>query len=406
MKSVFYRALLVSGVFAAVGDAYSLYDAAPMVGLPESHAIRYSMSARVGYDSNVNWSYTGHEDESVYVNASVSAAYADMESVNKLSYNVRLGASHYFGLEDNSSVSETRGDCALSASVVHAFGAADTYSGSLSVTYSPQPDYASGYSPAYSYGDIVTVSQSNVYSHAIDARWSWNASVSFQSVNYTENEERSDDRYYLSAGTGLQYRESSLLTYMFNLGYSRDLRDCGQDSNVYTATVGFQRSLDPFSSCGGSIGIQARQYSSDTIVNPCGNFSYRRKVSEGLNVSFYTSFSNENVDTYRSTGGSSGASYLSDMTWRVGMNSSYVLSPDVTYNFGASLMRSNYSRGGGRLMNEETLSVQLTAGLSYAFSRDLRGDISGSYNWYMRDYEVYDQDMNRWTVSTGLTYSF
>lgn len=406
MKSVFFKSLLLSGVLAAVGDAFSLYDAAPMIGLPESHAVRYSAGVRVGYDSNVNWSYTGHEDESVYVNASVTAAYADMESVNKLSYNLRLGATHYFGLDNNSSTAETRGDCSLSASLVHAFGAADTYSGTLNVTYSPQPDYASGYSPAYSSGDMVTISQSNVYSHAIDSRWSLNAQASFSSVNYIEDYERSDDRQYITFGAGAQYRESSLLTYTFNLSYSMDLRDQGEDSNVYMATVGFQRSLDPFSSCGGSIGIQARQYTGDTIINPCGNLSYRRSISEGLNMTCFLSFSNENVDTYRATSVSSGASYLSDMTWRFGMNGSYVLSPDVSYNFGASLMRSNYSRSGGRLQNEETLSVQLSAGLSYAFSRDLRGDISGSYNWYMRDYESYDQDMNRWMVSTGLTYSF
>lgn len=406
MKSVIYKTLLLSGVFAAVGGAYSLYDAAPLIGLPESHAIRYTASVNVGYDSNVNWSYTGNEDESIYVNASVSASYADMESVNKLQYSARVGATHYFGVDSNSSVAENRADCSLSASLVHAFSAADTYSASLSVTYSPQPDYASGYSPAYSYGDMVTTSLSNVYSHAIDARWSWNASVSFSSVNYIESYEQNDDRYYLSFGTGAQYRESSLLTYTFNLGYSRDLRDKGYDSNSYTATVGFQRSLDPFSSCGGQIGLQARQYTSDTIVNPCGNLSYRRRVSEGLNVSLYTSFSNENVDTYRATSVSSGASYLSDMTWRFGMNGSYVLSPDVSYNFGASLMRSNYSRSSGRLNNEETVSLQLSTGMSYAFSRDLRGNISASYNWYMKDYEAYDQDMKRWTVSTGLSYQF
>lgn len=405
MKSYFYKSLLLSGVCATMGGAYSLYDTAPMVGLPESYNIKYSASLRVGYDSNVNWSYR-NADESPYVNASIGAKYADMESVNKLNYSVRLGFTYYTGIDDNSTAAETRGDCMVSADIVHAFDSANTLSSSLYATYSPQPDYADGYSPAYCIGDMLSLSQVNVYSHALDSRWSLNANLAFRMVTYTESEEQSDNRYYIEAGVGARYRESSIMTYKFDLSYTRELRKEGLDSDRYVATIGFQRALDPFSSLGGDIGVAARVYPQDTIYSPCGKISYNRKLSEGLNARVYASYADENAGSYTSFGSGS-QTYLKNQTVRFGARISYILSPDVTYSFGAAYIitdRSEASRGARPYTCDR---YEISAGLDYAFTSQLRGSISVSYSDLSREYDgLAEESSDRWNVSAGVTYNF
>lgn len=405
MKSYFYKSLLLSGLCATVGGAYSLYDTAPMVGLPESYNIKYSASVRVGYDSNVDWSYR-NEDESPYVNASVSARYADMESVNKLSYDVKLGVTQYTGIDDNSSAAETRGDCQVSAGVVHAFDAVNTLSSSLYATYSPQPDYADGYSPAYCMGDMLSLSQVNVYSYALDSRWSLSGTLAFRMISYSESVEQADDRYYIEAGVGTRYKESSIMTYKADFSYTRELRKEGLDSDRYVVTVGFQRSLDPFSSLGADIGAAARVYAQDTIYSPCCKISYKRKLSEGLNARVFASYADENAGSYMSYGGG-GQTYLKNETIRFGARISYILSPDVTYSFGAAYIltdRSDATRGGRSYSCDR---YEISAGLDYAFTRQLRGSVSVSYSDLSREYDgASEESTDRWNVSTGITYSF
>ena len=406
MKSYLYKVLLLSGAFATVGSSFSLYDAAPMVGLPESYDIKYSSELRLGYDSNVNWS-SRHEDASPYVSASVGARYADMESVNKLSYNVRLGFTHYTGLEERSSFAETRADCMLSASMVYAFDSVNTLSSSLNATYSPQPDYADGYSPAYCYGDMLALSYVNVYSHAIDSRWSLNGTLAFRLITYSESEEQDDNRYYLEGGVGAQYRESSIMTYKTNLSYTRELRDKGLNSDRYVASVGFQRALDPFSSCGADVGIAARVYSVKTIWSPCGKISYRRKLTEGLNVQAYASYADENAGSYMGYGSGS-QTYLENRTVRFGTIVQYVLSPDVTYSFGVSYFiterSSSTSVASAGVTSDQ---YEISAGMSYAFTNNLRGSLRAAYSSISREYEGRsDNSADRWNFSAGVTYTF
>lgn len=386
---------------ATVGGAFSLYDTAPLVGLSESYNVKYSASFGVGYDSNVNWS-DGNEDASPYVSASVGARYADMESVNKFSYDVRLGFKHYTGLDNNSPTAETRGDCRVGVNMVHAFDSVNTLSSSLYATYSPQPDYADGYSPAYCLGDMLTVSQSNVYTHALDSRWSVNGSVSFQMIRYMESIEQSDDRYYITGGVGAQYRESSIMTYKLNLTYSRELRNEGLDSDRYVVTVGFQRALDPFSSCGADVGIAARVYSQETVWSPCFNFSYRRKLTEGLNARVYVSYADENAGSYQSS-----QTYLKNRTMRFGSEFDYVLSPDVTYSFGAAYIVTKRSEATRGASDYDCDRYEIKAGINYAFTQQLRGYIKASYSVLSQQYEGRPETSpNRWDVTTGVTYSF
>lgn len=401
MKSNFYKLLLLTGMCAVNAGAISLYDTAPSVGLPESHAATYNVYTRIGYDTNMDASSVD-EQASSYMNAGFGATFADYESVDKISYRFNLGATRYFKASTASSSKKMYADCGLTASIVHAFTARSSYSASLSVTYSPEPEYASGISASRRQGDCFNWTFSNSYNQSIDSRWSWNVNAGYSGNLYSETEYQDDDRQYISGGAGLNYRASELLSYNANVTYRYDLREKGYNSDNITATVGFSRSLDPVSSCSGSIGLQTKRVHNENILSPVVNLGYNRRVAEGFSANFYLTLSNENVDTYRGVG----ANYLSDMTWRVGANCSYTLSPDVAFTFGLSLMRSSYTKGTGRLEDETNTTITPNVGMTYSFSRDLQGSINYTYTWYESDRDSGGSDYTRHNISMGLNYSF
>ena len=399
MKSHFYKALLLAGVCAGSAGAFSLYDTAPSVGLPQSHAIKYNAYVRLGYDTNMNGSV--YKDEpSGYLNAGFGASYADFESVDKISYRFNLGATRYFKAADYRG-EQMYADCGLSANLVHSFNSRSTYTASLSVTYSPEPDYANGISATRRQGDCLYWAFSNSYIQSIDARWSWNVNASYSGNLYSETEYQYDDRQYFSVGGGFNFRSSELLSYNTRLTYRYDMRDLGYDANNLTLTVGFSQSLDPVSSCSGSVGLQTKQIHGETLLTPNLNFGYNRQVTEGFSTNTYVALSNENVDTYRGSG-----NYLSDVTWRLGTNCSYRLSPDVTFHFGVSLVRSQYTRGTYSLEDETNTSIQPSLGMSYRFSSSLTGSINYSYTWYDSERGSKNYGYNRHNISTGLNYTF
>ena len=400
MKPRFYTAVLLAGLFAGSADAFSLYDAAPSVGLPQSHAVKYNSYVRLGYDTNMNASYYD-KTASSYVNAGVGASYADFESTDKISYRLNLGATKYFKEAQRGSGRTMYADCGLSGSIVHSLSARSTYMASLSLTYCPEPDYATGISASRRQGDCFYWAFSNSYNQAIDARWSWNVSASYSGNLYSETEYQYDDRQYFSCAAGLNYRASEVISYNTRLLYRYDMRDMGYNANNYTFTVGFSHSLDPVSSWSGSFGLQTKRIYKETILSPNVYIGYNRKVAEGLSLNAYTSLSNENVDTYRING-----NYLSDLTWRVGVTGTYVLSPDVSYSFGLSLMQSNYARGTRGLADYTTTSLNPTVGMNYRFSSDLVGTINYSYTKYSSDNAGVSHGYDRHNISTGLTYTF
>ena len=402
MKSLFYKQMILAGLCACSASAISLYDTAPIVGLPESHTAKYSAYARVGYDSNMD---TRHSDEtgSAFAKAGINASFADYESVDKISYRFNLGMTHYFTSEDFKSANSGKknfADMGLTGTIVHSFNSRCTYSAALNLSYSPEPDYSTGISAARRQGECFNWAFNNSYSQAIDARWSWDINAGYSGVLYSETEYQSDDRQYWTAGAGLVYRSSELLSYNIRFSYKNDQRDYGYNSDNMTVMVGFDRALDPVSSCSASIGVQQKFVRSKQILSPNIRLGYNRKAAEGFSVNSYAMLSNENVDTYRGPN----ANYLSDLTLRVGVDGIYTLSPDVSFTFGISVMRSQYSEGTYGMDDETNTSYRPHVGMKYKFSQQLVGDIRYEYTYYQTDRQK--GDYTRHVISTGLSYTF
>lgn len=404
MKSFFLKSLFVVGAGAMSASALSLYDTAPMVGFTESQPVKYFANVSVGYDTNPQGT-TFHDRKKAraYVNASVSTSYADVESVNQLVYSVRLGATRYLGSGASGAGSQKYyGDCSADVSLTHAFSEMSRYMGSLHVSYMPEPGYDNGFSSAGMVGDTLSWSFDNVYSQAIDARWSWNVGANVSGTHYREKIASNDDRQYYSLSAGLNYRASDRLTYTSSLSHRWEPRRRGSASQSTFASVGFQYALDPVSTVSASVGVQCKTMTGNNTANPTLNVGYRRRVSDGFSVNSYISYSDENANNYSRIDESS---YRSCGTWRAGAYGTHVLSPDVSFVFGVQVMHTDYCKNSGGLKDAERLTVKPSLSMNYNFSPDLQGHIGAEYTYYV--YKCGDEaKYNRWKVWTGLTYRF
>ncbi len=402
MKSPFYKYGVL--LFCSTAGAYglSLYDTAPSIGLPESHAIKNSVHWRVGYDTNSNTSYN-HKKGSAYTNAHLSSSYSDIESVDKISYSAHAGATYYFDSDDHGG-QKWHADCGLSARMSHSFSAQSQNNTSVSLTYRPEPEYDDSYSNHGRRGDCFTWNVHNTYSQAIDSRWSWNIGGNYSGTKYTSGSSTgwNDNRQYISLNTGLSYRESDRTSYNVNFSAREELRTYGVNTQSYSGTVGFNHSLTPVSSMNATLGVQAKKFKGDLTCSPTLSGGYNRKVTEGLNVNFYTHFSNENTDSYRGFG----SSYKNVYTWRNGIRCTYILTPVVSYNFGTSLYTSHYSGGQHGMANEDKITYDFTVGMTYKFTDTLTGNLNLNFSHSDYDRERGKYSYNRLNTSAGLNYSF
>lgn len=403
MKSLFLKSFVVAVACAASASALSLYDTAPMVGFAESQNARYFASVQFGYDTNPQGETSKAKRKAgCYVNAALSSTYADVESVDQLTYNLRLGATRYLGNATGSSGRKYRGDCNADVAYTHAFSAMSRYMGRLHVSYMPEPGYDNGFSSAGMMGDTLSWSFDNTYHQAIDTRWSWNAGFSVFGTHYTDSTYAYDDRQYYSASLGLNYRASDRLTYTSSLSHRWEERQHGSSSRSMFANVGFQYALDPVSTFSASVGVQCKSMSGDMTVNPTLNVGYRRRVSDGLSVNSYISYSDENVNNYNSV---SQSSYRSCGSWRAGMYGTYVLSPDVSFVFGAQVMRTEYTKNTMGQDDAKRFTVKPSVTMNYLFTPQLQGSIGAEYTYYTYK-SGRDAMYSRWRVWTGLSYRF
>lgn len=404
MKSFFLKSLAVASVGATSASAISLYESAPMVGFAESQSAQYFASVRVGYDTNPQGTTNKKaRHEGAYVNASVSSTFADVESVDKLTYNLRLGATRYLGNATEGGGRKYYGDCTADVTYSHAFSAMSRYTGRLHVSYMPEPGYDNGFSSAGMMGDTLSWSFDNTYSQAIDMRWSWNVGFNVSGTHYTEHTYSYDDRQYYSVSAGLNYRASDRLTYTSSLSYRWEERTHGDNSRSVFGSVGFQYALDPVSTLSASVGAQCKMMDSDTNVNPTLNLGYRRRVTDGLSLNTYVSYSDENVNNYNRHDRSS---YRSCGTWRAGLYGTYVLSPDVSFVFGGQAMYTEYRKSTNGSEDAERFSIKPSLTMNYNFTKKLQGSVGAEYTYYTYERGNNDSMYNRWRVWTGLTYRF
>ncbi|MBQ3525907.1 MAG: outer membrane beta-barrel protein [Akkermansia sp.] len=401
MKSAIVKALFFCGVLTVPATALTLYDTAPAVGLPESYAVRYGVYMNAGYDDNLNNSKDNREGGG-FVRYGVTASYADNEAVTKKSYDVRLGGQLY-NKTANGTDQRNFSDISVNARLSHAFSSSSQYAGSFVLRYSPEPDYANGISSAHTQGDCLNWNLSNSYSQTIDCRWSWTANFGYSGNVYTDSDYEVDDRTYVTGGLSLNFRHSARTTYSFSATWRDEMRSEGYDSDSIYTTFSVNHAISPVASVSLTAGAQVKMIDGENNIYPNLRLGYNRQLTKGLSMRAYLSLDNENVDTYNRY---SRSNYLSDMTWRVGLDCSYVFTPRVSFSFGTSLLDASYSDGTRGAQDTGRTTWTAFAGMNYKFTEQLSGNLRYNYTYSDSESNFGTDDYYRNVVSAGLSYSF
>lgn len=402
MKSTVFKALALSGLLAVSSSGYSLYDSAPPIGLPESHAMKYSVYARAGYDSNLNNTDNARREDGGFVKYGVTASYADYEAATKKNFSARIGAQLY-NKTSNGTDERTFSDISLSGTVSHAFSAGSQYVLDVDLDYTPEPDYSNGTSAANNQGNCLNWSLSNAYSRMIDCRWSWTANVSYNGNVYTDSLYEQDDRTYIAGGLSLNLRENSRTTYGLNTTIRHEDRSEGFDSDSWFTNLSVAHALSPTDSMSVQLGVQAKYIDGNADLYPTLDISYRRVMTQGLCATAYARFSNENVDTFNRGGNTN---YLSNNTWRVGANLEYAFTPVVTFHGGLALIRSAYSKASNGAADYEAITTSFKLGMRYKFTETLTGSVNYTYTYGDPGKLSTINHYERNVISAGLSYSF
>ncbi len=397
MKSSFLKTLTLAVAAAPSSFAFSLYDIAPPVGVPESHAIEYRAYVSVGYDDNLNSSSTNEQD-GIFTQFGVGASYSDQEAATRISYNVNLGARLY----DKTAQGTDRklfSESGFRAKLSHSFSPTSVYTTSVDMSFTTEPNLAYSISSPYEQGEYFRWSWNHAYSRAIDARWSWTANLGYSGILYSRSGYQDDDRQYLTGGLTFTYRYSSLTSYNISASYRHDMRDRGENSENIYLNLGVNHSLSPISSMYATVGVQCKLIASESNLYPNFRAGYRRSITEGLSADVYVSLDNENVGT----GYSRDNMYLSEMSLRSGVRLNYVLTHKVSFHADASLLNRDYSKHTGGEADDSDTTWVLAAGMRYKFTGSLTGTLDYRYTTYKRD-SGREYDRNR--VSAGLIYTF
>lgn len=399
MKTLFLKTLVAGLVCSPVAYSLSLYDTAPPIGLPDSHAVQFTASISAGYDDNLN-SAKQNKKQGEYVSFGLGARYADYESVLKMSYHAHVGGQLY-NKTANGTDQRLFSDISAGVNMSRSVSAGSTVSLSANVSYRPEPDYSNGISAARSQGDCFNWSLSGAYSQSIDSRWSWTFSASTSGNIYTRGEYKTDNRHYLSTSASLNYKYSTQTSYSLATSYRFDFREYGNNSNNIYLNASVNHAIDPVSSCSLRLGTQLKTVGGQSNIYPNIRAGYNRKLGEGFSMNSYLSLDNENVNTYGRYRGHS-YNYLSDMTWRLGVDCSYALASRTTLTFGGSILSQSYSKGTG-MADVDRFTWTLKAGLNYRWSSSTTFHFNYVYTHSTGSYQ-YGYDRN--VVSVGASYTF
>lgn len=395
------RSLLLVGfcLGGPAASAYSLFDTAPAIGLPESYPVRWSVSLSAGYDTNVNAvnrSSSAYK-ESSFVRFGLHSSYSDQDSVTSLSYGLNLGGTLY--TENVSGTSDQlMSNSDVTLSLTHRFDSTFSYSTSNHVSYTPEPDYASGISASRRQGEAFNYSTSHTLSKALDARWSMSTTASYSGVMYSNKEYKQDDRNYVNVSESASFRANSRTSYTISFRGQMVARNEGLNARNLYANVGVNHSLSPVSSCNLTVGSQMKsQNGMEDKWSPTLNAGYNRVVAGRLNVSSYISLSNESVGTYRY-----GRSYGSDQCWRMGITCSQPLTHVISINYGASAIFSHYAMGQQGLPSDADRTYNLNVGFSWRHTSHMSSTVMYSFT----DGHTWQTNYLRSVWSYSLSYSF
>ena len=352
MKSLFYLSLLASGLVGAHAYGQSLYTLAGPVGLEESLPLKWTFNVAGGYDDNVNAS-NFNQQESAFISTDIGASLANYDAVTQYAFSAKLGGIFY--------LKDLEGD--------------------------------------------TNVYVSSSLSKAWTTRWSTTVGASYSMIDYQEDSAKTDNRQYVNLNFNNRYKWTERLALSINWNGSYCDREYGNDEFSNFVLAGAEYVVAQNTSATLRVGPQFKHVDNyGTKTYPSAEFGLNHRMSDRFSLGMFVRYSNEATNTYIPQ---TGASYYSNETWRVGLNSTMKVTHRVSLNAGVNLISSDYSRASSSSTDTNTLTFNATAGVKMMLTNALA--LTAQYSYTNGSYSGYNFPMpsyNRNVFSFGINYIF
>lgn len=404
MKSLFYLSLVTAGLISVHAGAQSLYTLAGPVGLEESLPLKWTFDLAGGYDDNVN-ATNSNQQESAFISTDLGASLSNYDSVTQYAFSAKLGGIFYLkDLEGNTN--ETLSNSSLSANLSHSFDQTLRYNGSVSFAWQPEPNYSNGIANSRRDGDYIYVYVSSSVSKAWTARYSTTLGANFSLIDYQEDSAKTDNRNYVGMDFSNRYKWTERLALSLNWNGSYCTREYGNNEFSNFVMAGVEYAVAQNTSATLRVGPQFKYVETyGTKTYPSAEFGLNHRLSDRFTLGMFVRYSNEATNTYVPN---TGSSYLSNETWRFGVNSTLKVTHRVNFNCGINLISSDYSRSSSAAESDtNNLTFNATAGIQLMLTNALA--LTAQYSYTNGSYGGYNYPMpayNRNVFSFGMNYSF
>ncbi|MDB9742040.1 hypothetical protein OAB00_04245, partial [Akkermansiaceae bacterium] len=364
MKKVLITLLSAS----AVCSAQSLYDLAPDIrGLAPSIEVKRLATVNVGYDDNT--SPIGGSG-SATIGAGISLTGGRVLKRSDFTVGLDYGANYYFDDPSNVATDTSRlsHDLNLSAAYGRRINKKLTLSTSANVSYGLEPVYSYGIANDRTINEVFSWTSDVSFGYTVNRNFGIYSGVTFSGISFDNEDNADGDRITYTPYIQGRYRLNNFnyLTGSYRYSFSENIAFNNAESHI--VTLGIESKLNRSTSITARVGAQFRDVDQgDSYVSPYAEFGVRHRFNEKFYLNGFLKYS---ISDYSTDFGNQ--YYERNNDFRVSIDSSYKLRPNLTLHAGLDYINNDYSDGSTIVdeFNGTTLVVPADTSLT-DFSSDI-----------------------------------
>jgi hypothetical protein len=381
----------------------------------ESLPIKWTLGSNIIYDDNLVPtvpSGSGFEESAVSINPYAQLSLTNVSPQTTIDLYARLGVIYFFTDSETPGADDTFPSARVGFDINHNFNSRVRFSSRNSLAYEFEPDYSRGFSTPRGVDPYTLWSSDNSIGYRFTERVGTYTGLV---VGGLESDVDIARRFTWEVYEQLRYQYSKRSVLTAGYRYSQWSGD-QQDSTNHFVTGGIEHRLSSTSIVVASAGAQFRDVDGtddDGGASPFFEMALNSQLNSRVSVRAFTRYSVEDFDTVQVVGADP-LQFADQQVLRIGVSSSYELTPRLTAIGGIDFVSTDFNDG-TNLNNptdkdsgksEEVINVSL--GLRATINPALSGECILNYTDSTSDFSsaTFTRDFDRMRLSVGVNYTF
>jgi len=375
----------------------------------ESLPIKWVVGTSAIYDSNVSPG-SGPKSSSLGINPSVVSSFTSISPQTIWDVYVRLGLIYY--LDAPSTMKTTGSQSRASVAVSHHFSERLRFTSTNFISYELEPDYSYGYASSRQAGAYFYLQSDNSVGFRWTERFATYTGLRLSDTSYPDLP--ASDSFTWEAYNQFRYQLSPQSLLTADLRYSQmSAKVSSSDANDFYLLGGMEHRFSTNSVGVMSAGAQVHSVNQgNSYTSPYVEFALNSQVTKPFSVRSFARYGiqgQNNTMSILSGGLLVPVQYNDQRVFRLGVTSTYALSPIFSLFSGIDYIPTNYA-GGFDIATRAPVSDSATSiynayiGLSVKFNDYLTG--TTSYNYTYSSSDVPSTQYTRGRINVGLSAAF